>query len=606
MNRRAAILSLFIVAAFAIIVLRLFDIQILDDSYKRAARNNVLRQEVQHPPRGEVYDRNGELLVRSIPSYDLMAIPRDVQAFDTVALARIAGVTPEKIATELRRAARYSMRRPSLIIKQISLEAKLLFDEGNFPGFYTVYRTMRSYPRKIAGNLLGYISEVDEATIQRDDYYQRGDYRGMSGIELTYEEVLRGEKGLKVNVVDVHGITQGSYQDGEADLQPIPGTAITTSLDADLQALGEELMRDKVGSIIAIEPATGEILVMVSSPGYDPDELVGRDHGNNYIKLLRNPRHPLFNRGVMSRYPPGSTFKLVNGLIALQEGVITPSQRYPCHGGYTIGRGVKCHNHPSPVSLQQAVQMSCNTYFCYALRNILDNDRYASTKDAFDVWNDYVYSFGFGRRLGSDLAGELSGFVPTRATYDRIYHGRWNSLTVISLSIGQGELGCTPLQMANLAAILANRGYYYTPHIVRHIDGRDSLDARFYEKHYTKVDPSHFGIVVEGMYDAVHKAGGTGRLAYVPGLDICGKTGTAQNPHGKDHATFLCFAPKDDPKIAVSVYVEHGGFGGSVAAPIASLIVEQYLTDTITRPALMDYIKQTRIAYPYYDRQQQR
>ena len=606
MNRRAAILSLFIVAAFAIIVLRLFDIQILDDSYKRAARNNVLRQEVQHPPRGEVYDRNGELLVRSIPSYDLMAIPRDVQAFDTVALARIAGVTPEKIATELRRAARYSMRRPSLIIKQISLEAKLLFDEGNFPGFYTVYRTIRSYPRKIAGNLLGYISEVDEATIQRDDYYQRGDYRGMSGIELTYEEVLRGEKGLKVNVVDVHGITQGSYQDGEADLQPIPGTAITTSLDADLQALGEELMRDKVGSIIAIEPATGEILVMVSSPGYDPDELVGRDRGNNYIKLLRNPRHPLFNRGVMSRYPPGSTFKLVNGLIALQEGVITPSQRYPCHGGYTIGRGVKCHNHPSPVSLQQAVQMSCNTYFCYALRNILDNNRYASTKDAFDVWNDYVYSFGFGRSLGSDLAGELSGFVPTRATYDRIYHGRWNSLTVISLSIGQGELGCTPLQMANLAAILANRGYYYTPHIVRHIDGRDSLDARFYEKHYTKVDPSHFGIVVEGMYDAVHKAGGTGRLAYVPGLDICGKTGTAQNPHGKDHATFLCFAPKDDPKIAVSVYVEHGGFGGSVAAPIASLIVEQYLTDTITRPALMDYIKQTRIAYPYYDRQQQR
>lgn len=606
MNRRAAILSLFIVAAFAILVLRLFNIQILDDSYKRAARNNVLRQEVQHPPRGEVYDRNGELLVRSIPSYDLMAIPRDVRAFDTVALARIAGVEPEKIATELRRAARYSVRRPSLIVKQMSLESKLLFDEGDFPGFYTVYRTMRSYPRKMAGNLLGYISEVDEATIERDDYYQRGDYRGMSGIERTYEEVLRGDKGLKVNVVDVHGITQGSYQDGEADLPAIPGTAITTSLDADLQALGEELMKDKVGSIIAIEPATGEILVMVSSPGYDPDELVGRDRGNNYIKLLRNPRHPLFNRGVMSRYPPGSTFKLVNGLIALQEGVISTAQRYPCHGGYTIGRGVKCHNHPSPVNLRQAVQMSCNTYFCYALRDILENDRCGSVKDAFDVWNDYVYSFGFGRSLGSDLAGELSGFVPTRATYDRIYHGRWNSLTVISLSIGQGELGCTPLQMANLAAILANRGYYYTPHIVRHIDGRDSLDSRFYEKHYTMVDPSHFGIVVEGMYDAVHKAGGTGRLAYVPGLDICGKTGTAQNPHGKDHATFLCFAPKDDPKIAVSVYVEHGGFGGSVAAPIASLIVEQYLTDTITRPALMDYIKQTQIAYPYYDRQLQR
>ena len=603
MNRRAAILSLFIVAAFAIIVLRLFDIQILDDSYKRAARNNVLRQEVQHPPRGEVYDRNGELLVRSIPSSDLMAIPRDVQAFDTVALARIAGVTPEKIATELRRAARYSMRRPSLIIKQISLEAKLLFDEGNFPGFYTVYRTMRSYPRKIAGNLLGYISEVDEATIQRDDYYQRGDYRGMSGIELTYEEVLRGEKGLKVNVVDVHGITQGSYQDGEADLQPIPGTAITTSLDADLQALGEELMRDKVGSIIAIEPATGEILVMVSSPGYDPDELVGRDRGNNYIKLLRNPRHPLFNRGVMSRYPPGSTFKLVNGLIALQEGVITPSQRYPCHGGYTIGRGVKCHNHPSPVSLQQAVQMSCNTYFCYALRNILDNDRYASTKDAFDVWNDYVYSFGFGRRLGSDLAGELSGFVPTRATYDRIYHGRWNSLTVISLSIGQGELGCTPLQMANLAATVANRGYYYIPHIIKQIEGQDSIDRRFYEKQYTKVDPRYFEPIVEGMWRGVNVPGaGTSWRAYLPGLDVCGKTGTAQNPHGRDHSTFLSFAPKDNPKIAISVYVENGGFGATIALPIASLLEEYYLTDTIRRPELVEYVKNMQIHYPAYDR----
>lgn len=604
MGRRSKIISFFVVAVFVILLVRLFWIQVIDDSYKRAAQNNVLRKEVQHPPRGEVYDRNGELLVRSIPSYDLMAIPRDVGPFDTVALARIAGITPEKLRTELEKASRYSRRRPSLIVKQMSLEAKLLFDEGDYPGFYTVYRTMRSYPRKMAGNLLGYISEVDAATVAKDDYYQSGDYRGMSGIERTYEEVLRGEKGLTVSVVDVHGIKKGPYMDGMADVTPIPGTAITTALDGRLQALGEELMNGKVGSIIAIEPATGEILVMVSSPGYDPDELVGRDRGNNYMELLRNPRHPLFNRGVMSRYPPGSTFKLVNGLIALQEGVVSNYTRFPCYGGYTVGRGVKCHNHISPVNIRQAVQMSCNSYFCYAFRDILDNPKYGGVKNAFDMWNEYVYSFGFGHSLGSDLAGELEGFVPTRETYDRIYRGSWNSLTLVSLSIGQGELGCTPLQMANLAATIANRGYYYTPHIVKHIDGRDSIDMRFYEKHYTKVESRYFDVVVDGMYDAVHKDGGTGRMAYVEGLDICGKTGTAQNPHGKDHATFLCFAPKDDPKIAVSVYVEHGGFGGSIAAPIASLIVEEYLTDTISRQWLMDYVKNMKIDYPYYDRQQ--
>ena len=604
MGRRSKIISSFVVAVFAILLVRLFWIQVIDDSYKRAAQNNVLRREVQYPPRGEVYDRNGELLVRSIPSYDLMAIPRDVGPFDTVALARIAGVTTEKLRTELEKASRYSRRRPSLIVKQISLEAKLLFDEGDYPGFYTVYRTMRSYPRKMAGNLLGYIGEVDAATVARDDYYQSGDYRGMSGIERTYEEVLRGEKGLTVSVVDVHGIKKGPYMEGMADVAPIPGTAITTALDGRLQALGEELMGDKVGSIIAIEPSTGEILVMVSSPGYDPDELVGRDRGNNYMELLRNPRHPLFNRGVMSRYPPGSTFKLVNGLIALQEGVVSAYTRYPCHGGYTVGRGVKCHDHRSPVNIRQAVQMSCNSYFCHAFRNILDNPKYGGVKNAFDVWNEYVYSFGFGHSLDSDLAGELEGFVPTRGNYDRKYRGRWNSLTLVSLSIGQGELGCTPLQMANLAATIANRGYYYTPHILKHIDGRDSIDTRFYEKHYTKVESRYFDMVVDGMYDAVHKDGGTGRMAYVKGLDICGKTGTAQNPHGKDHATFLCFAPKNDPKIAVSVYVEHGGFGGSIAAPIASLIVEEYLTDTISRQWLVDYVKNMKIDYPYYDRQQ--
>lgn len=591
----------FVIVAFSVLLIRLFYIQVIDDSYKRNADNNILRSEVLYPQRGEVYDRNGKFLVKSIASYDLMAIPKDVKAFDTVMLAKISGVSVDRLKRDLKKASQYSRRRPSVVVKQISQEAKLLFDEGNYPGFYTVYRTMRSYPRKIAGNLLGYIGEVNDAAIARDDYYRTGDYIGMSGIEKYYEDVLRGEKGLRVSVVDVHGMIKGSYMNGEQDLAAVPGLGITTSLDVSLQALGEELMVGKVGSIIAIEPSTGEVLVMVSSPGYDPDELVGRDRGNNYMKLLNNSRKPLFNRGVMSSYPPGSTFKMVNGLIALQERSVTTKKEYPCYGGYTVGRGVKCHNHFSPVNMREAVQVSCNTYFCYVFRDILDNKKYGDVKAGFDVWKQYVHDFGFGQSLDSDLTGELNGYVPNRELYDRRYRGVWNSLTLISMSIGQGELGCTPLQMANLAATIANRGHYYTPHIIKKIEGRDSIDTRFYERHDTGVEPKHFNVVVDGMYDAVHKQGGTGRIAYVPNLDICGKTGTAQNPHGEDHSTFLCFAPKESPKIAVSVYVENGGFGGSIAAPIASLIIEQYLNGKVSRQWLIDYVKNFNIEYPVYD-----
>ena len=591
-----------VIGVFALIILRLFYIQVIDGSYKDRADDNVLRYEVQYPPRGEVYDRNGEFLVQSKDVYDLMVVPRDVTPFDTAMLCGIVGVPIEKFRAELQKAERYSRRRASVVLKQLPKEVKVKLEERSFPGFYTVYRTIRSYPRKIAGNLLGYVSEVDERAIARDSYYRSGDYIGKSGIELAYENVLRGDKGVKVNLVDVHGIVKGSYQNGIYDTLAVPGTAITCSIDARLQALGEELLAGKVGSIVAIEPATGEILVMASSPTYDPDELVGRESGNNYMKLLRNPRSPLFNRAVMSRYPPGSTFKIVNGLIGLQEGVLRPQDTYPCHRGYTIGRGVKCHEHWSPLNLIDAVQTSCNAYFCYVLRNILDNPKYGSVKRGFDVWADYVRSFGYGRKLDSDFLDELNGYVPSSEFYDDRYNGRWNSLTVISLSIGQGELGCTPLQMANLAATVANRGHYFIPHVVKRIHDRDSLDARFYEPHFTKVESKYFDPIVEGMYRAVHKPGGTASIARVDGLDICGKTGTAQNPHGADHSTFMCFAPRNNPKIAVSVYVENGRFGATVAAPIASLIVEQYLTDTITRPQLVDYVKNMQIAYPYYDR----
>ncbi len=603
-NHRAKILQLVVILALAVIILRLFHIQVVDSDYKLRATNNVLRYEVQYPPRGEIYDRNGEFLVQSKEVYDLVVIPRDVQQFDTLMMCAIIGVAPEKLKAEMAKASRHSRRQPSVIFKQLSKEVKVKLEERNFPGFYTVYRTIRSYPRKIAGNLLGYVGEVDQRAIDRDNYYRSGDYIGKSGMELAYESVLRGNKGVKVTMVDVHGMPQGSYGDGMYDTMPIPGPGITSTLDARLQQLGEELLKGKVGSIVAIEPATGEILVMASSPGYDPDELVGRESGNNYMNLLNNARKPLFNRAVMSRYPPGSTFKVVNGLIGLQEGVLTPGTKYVCHGGYNVGRGVKCHDHWSPLDLTDAVQVSCNAYFCYVLRNIIDNRKYGSVKSGMEIWEEYVRSFGFGRKLDSDFVDELNGFVPSGDFYNEKYNGRWNSLTVISLAIGQGELGCSPLQMANLAAIVANRGHYYIPHVVKRIHDRDSIDTRFYERHHTMVDSEHFDPVVEGMFRAVHNPGGTGGIAYVPGLDICGKTGTAQNPHGADHSTFMCFAPRENPKIAVSVYIENGRFGATVAAPIASLIVEQYLTDTISRPGLVEHVKNMQINYPYYDRQQ--
>ena len=602
-NNRHIILRWFVIGLFALLGLRLFHIQIIDRSYQRAAENNVLRYEVQHPPRGEIYDRHGDFLAQSVASYDLMVVPRNIpreEGFDTVALARIAGVTPEQLTQSLQAAKNYSHSRASVVVRQLSTEAKLLFDEGNFDGFYTLFRTQRSYPRKIAGNLLGYIGQVNDKIIERNPYYSRGDYIGYSGIESAYEELLRGEKGEKVSIVDVRGTIKGPYQEGHYDKPALSGTPITTTIDAPLQELAEELMQGKVGSVIALEPSTGEILVMVSSPTYDPDELMGRDRGNNYVKMLNNPRQPLFNRAVMSSYPPGSTFKLVNALIGLEEGVVTPARRYPCEGGYHVGRGVKCHDHRSPLNLKDAVSNSCNAYFCYVFRDILDNPtRGGIMKGGYDNWEKYVRSFGFGQKLGSDFASERGGFVPTADFYND-YYPKWNSLTVISMAIGQGELGCSPLQMANLAAIIANRGYYYIPHVVKHIDGRDSLDSRFYERHYTMVSEKHFEPVIDGMWGTVHREIGTAGVAYVKGLDICGKTGTAQNPHGKDHSTFLAFAPKDNPQIAISVYVENGGFGSSVAAPIASLLIEKYLTGEVARPELVKYIKNMGIAYPNY------
>ena len=599
---RRSILKFIVFLIFGVIACRLGYIQLIDTDYKDMAAGNVLRYEVQYAPRGEVVDRNGEFLVQSMECYDLMVVYRDMNkaGFDTMRLCNMLNIKKERLVQKLKD-ARVSPRAPVLVANFVTKEAKLRFDEHNFEGFHTVLRNARQYPRNIGGNLLGSLGEVSENDIKRGGgEYKRGDYIGKSGLERAYESYLRGVDGVKILERDRHGAIKGSYMDGMFDTLPVPGKRITSTIDLRLQAFAEELMEGKMGAVVAIEPATGEILVMASSPTFDPNGMVGSQRGNNYMKMLNDPKKPMFNRAVQSRYPPGSTFKLVQGLIGLQEGVLTPANAYPCHNGYSYGsKRMGCHPHASPLDLRNAVAQSCNAYFCYVFRNIIENRKFKDVKDGLDVWVEYVKSFGFGRKLDSDFLDEETGYVPTSERYNRVYRGSWNGHTVISLSIGQGELGCTPLQMANLAAIVANRGFYYIPHIVKSIEGQDSLDRRFYEKQYSKVDAKHFEPIIEGMWKGANIPGaGTSYRAYLPGWDVCGKTGTAQNPIGRDHSTFLSFAPKDNPKIAISVYVEHGGFGSAAALPIASLLEELYLTDTITRPQLVEQIKNLPYALP--------
>ena len=596
-TQRARIARAIVVGIFIVLALRLFYIQIIDDKYKQMGENNYLRNVVVYPPRGEIYDRNGELLAQNRLCYDVSIVRKDMpkHGFDTTRVSELIGMSREALVSKLKQSP---YRRESRLTKYpITVENKLLLDEMNIGGFYTSQRTVRQYPRKIGGNLLGSINEVTKAKIEKDDSYSVGDYIGMEGLELAYEEVLRGEKGLVLQ--DIYA----SQADRNTVLKdPVAGKSIVCTIDAELQQLAEELMKGKVGAVVAIEPSTGEILTMVSSPTFNPDELViGKERGNNYMKEINNPRMPLWNRAVKSRYPPGSTFKLVTGLIGMQEGVLRPHYTYSCHNGYHLGgEHIACHEHKSPLALNYAIATSCNAYFCHVFRNILENKhRYEIAKEGFEAWRDYVVSFGFGRKLDSDFLGEGTGNVPTRAYYDKNFHKSWNALTILSLSIGQGELGCTPLQMANLAAIVANRGFYYIPHIVRKIEGQDSLDRRFYQRQYTKIDTRHFEHIVDGMWRGVNKDG-TCQGAYLKGYDVCGKTGTAQNPKGKDHSTFISFAPRKNPKIAIAVYVEHGGFGSEIAVPIASLIEEKYLTDTIMRPHIVDYVKRFRIDYPMY------
>ncbi len=562
----------------------------------------MLRRERIYAVRGDVVDRNGEMIVQNRGCYDVMVVYRDLnqEGFDTVRVCDILGISKERLESALS-SARMRSRVPYMVTNFLSVKDKLRFDELYVEGFYTVYRTVREYPRSIGGNLLGHLGEVSEDQLRHNPSYTRGDYIGIGGVESACEEYLRGEKGVRILEVDNHGIVQQPHMDGFFDTLPKTGSRLVSTIDARLQLFGEELMRGKVGAAVAIEPSTGEILMMVSSPSFDPDELVGRERGNNYMKLLYDPRRPLFNRSVTSRYPPGSIFKLLQGLIGLQDGVLNRNQIYYCNGAFHYWtRELKCHAHQPRTSLEYAVATSCNTYFCNVFCNVLNNPNKGSTiSERYDAWREDVMSFGFGRRLDSDFLSEGAGYIPEASYYNKMYRGVWSPETVISLSIGQGELGCTPLQMANFAAILANRGYYYIPHIIREVSGEEDLNSRFRERQYTAVDSIHFEPIIQGMWDGVNVEGS--KLAALPGWDVCGKTGTAENPQGADHSTFLSFAPRNNPKIAISVYVEHGGWGASSALPIASLIEEMYLTDTITRGWLVDYVKGRSIDYSMYD-----
>ncbi|MFP3859964.1 MAG: penicillin-binding protein 2 [Bacteroidales bacterium] len=594
---RKNIIAFFTIVVAIIYLARLFSIQVIDTSYRLSASNNVLRYVPQYPARGLIYDRNGELMVYNEAAYDINVTPQHLTAFDTTEFCNLLNISKEHLKFVLDSAKRYSYYRPSTVIKQISAETYAAFQEKlhRFPGFFVQPRTRRKYSEPVAAHLLGYVGEVGRNIVESDEYYKSGDYIGVTGIEREYEEELKGEKGVKVYMVDVHNRIKGSYREGRYDRKAEVGSDIVTTIDLELQEYAEKLMKNKIGSIVAIEPSTGELLALASSPAYDPELLVGRNRNRNFARLSQDTLRPLFNRPLMASYPPGSTFKVMNALVGLQEGMISRRTTLSCHGGFYSGNfRVRCHDHPSPVDLEESIQVSCNTFYSTAFLRILEDKKFSSVSEAFTNWRNHVTSFGLGKKLNIDLPNELTGFIPTKEYYDRFYGmSRWRSLMLVSLGIGQGELGTTPLQMANMTAAIANRGYYYIPHAVRSIKGDHTIDERLKEKQYVSIDSSNFEPVIDGMDLAVNGepgSGSTARSAAIEGITVCGKTGTAQNPHGEDHSIFIAFAPKDDPKIAVSVYIENGGYGATYAAPAAKLVIEKYLNREISVKWWEDYI----------------
>lgn len=571
------------IAIVVVYLVRLFFLQISSDDYKERADYFAFRKEILYPSRGLIYDRNGKLLVYNEPSYNILVTMQEQHGIDTLDFCNTVGITKEEYIQRMeeikdsRKNPGYSRNTPQTFMSQITAEEYSQFKEkeSRFRGFSSEKRSIRRYSSAIAAHVLGDVGEVNQADIDSDAYYRPGDFIGKLGIERSYETILRGEKGMHIRLRDVRGRDKGAYANGNYDREAQPGRNITLGIDADLQTLAERLLEGKLGAIVAIDPKTGEILCMASSPTYDPRGMVGRDRGKSQLAMQRDPMKPLLNRAIMGVYPPGSTFKPTQALIGLQEGIINSTMTFPCSHGFNYkGLHLGCHGHASPIPLVPALGTSCNAYFCWNLMRMFSNrSKYHSVQDAMTCWKDHLVAMGYGYRLGIDLPGEKRGMIPNAEYYDKRLKGRWNALSVISISIGQGEVTATPLQIANLAATIANRGWFITPHVARSIQGT-KLAPEYHQKRHTLVDSRWYNDIVAGMRRAV--TAGTCTGANLPGIEVCGKTGTAQN-RGQDHSAFMGFAPMNNPKIAVAVYVENGGFGAKYGVPLGALIMEQYI-----------------------------
>lgn len=588
LEKRKFVIGGVVVTIVLLYLIRLFTLQIMSDDYKKNADSNAFLNKVLFPARGAIYDRNGDLLVYNQPAYDVMVVMKEIENLDTLDFCQTLNISKDYFIKRMADIKNrnlnpgYSRYTEQMFMNQLSAEDFAVFQEKlfKFKGFYIQRRTIRQYTYNVGAHVLGDVAEVSKRDIENDDYYRMGDYIGIQGVERSYEKQLRGEKGVEVLLRDAHGRIQGRYMDGEYDRTPVPGRNLTLGLDVKLQQLGERLLEGKIGSIVAIEPSTGEILCMISSPTYDPHLMIGRQRGKNHLELSKDSWKPLLNRAISGTYPPGSTFKTSQALTFLQEGIITPETSYPCYHGFVFGGlRVGCHSHGSPLPLVPAIATSCNGYFCWGLYHMLGaKKKYGSVQKAMTVWKDHMVSMGFGYRLGVDIPGEKRGMIPNAAYYDKNYRGSWNGLTVISIAIGQGEVTLTPLQIANLGATIANRGHFITPHVVKEVEGEE-LDSLYRFPRKTDVDREYYEVVVKGMRQAV--LGGTCRGANIPGIEVCGKTGTAEN-RGHDHSVFMGFAPMDQPKIAIAVYVENGGFGAVYGVPIGALMMEQYLNGKLS------------------------
>jgi len=576
-------------------VARLASFQLGDLQAREKAQLNTVRRVEVIPPRGSIRDRNGRLWVHNKPFFHILVTPRQISGLDTSKMTKILDLSPEIIHSRIAQAIAYNPTKPSIFNRYVPLVKFLSFSEQSWylTGFSPILVYSRAYDYSVGAAFLGYLGEVTQSEIESSGgTYTLGNLIGRTGIERQYEPLLMGKKGYRFIVVDAMGRELGPYKEGTLDIPPVPGQDIHLTIDVTLQQFAESLFYGKAGALVAIEPRSGEILCAVSAPTYDPNLFSGEDFEKNWQKLQSDSTLPLYNRFLQAMYPPGSTFKLLNALIALQESTLTPQTIYGCIGGFPRGIGKPgCHSHPAPLDLIGAIQHSCNAYFAAVYVDYLMSSRFASIQQAYNTWQEYMLYCGVGRRLGVDIPSEKPGFLPKSSYYDKIYKKRWNAYTIISNSIGQGEVLMTPLQMANIMCIIANRGYYVQPHFFKGVSGRAAHQLINFDTIRVPIDSVHFETVIRGMRLAVEA--GTGYTAYVPGLDLCGKTGTAQNPHGRDHSVFVGFAPWYDPKIAIAVIVENAGWGATWAAPIASLVAEKYLKGTISRPQLYGYICRT-------------